>query len=320
MSSAPRMSAKTRALTQLQWMRDASRDVFRNLHLTARTGKEEGGTERADMLATNRERLLTVLSQTQSELMESVEELKKHSAHKHRMEVLHKDIEMREAALRQYGAGLQKVEGILCEGLRTASSLGCCGRGAARGTVEVEVDEILRYSHLLSYTTSAKEGWEANTPLVGALPPAPHIGLMARSKLFPGRRKHDDAGEGGKVGVCSMEAGAGSKRPAEMSILRTWKHVQIPDADIEVDEPAKKKHASSNGATGGEIAAARKAQFEVPPMALCVGEHSGKGGSYQSNGAGLGELDVHFVPPTVIVPQKRAKWRPGDPIVIAPER
>mmetsp|Transcript_10062 Transcript_10062/g.24903 ORF Transcript_10062/g.24903 Transcript_10062/m.24903 type:complete len:313 (+) Transcript_10062:98-1036(+) len=311
--STPRTSAKTRALAQLVRLRDASRDIFRNLHLTARTGKEEA--ERADMLASNRERLLTVLHQTQCELNKSVEELKQNTAHKERMVVLHKEIEAREAALRQYGQGLQKVESILCEGLRVTSNQGGAGEGR-REVVEVEVDEVVRYAHLLSYTTSAKEGWEANTPIVGALPPMPHVGLLARSRLFPSNTKPGGAALGG-MSVPSAPAEGGSKRPAEESWVRTWnppKFVEEDEDGADADaRPAKRHAGSSRDASGAEGEVAKPEPFVVRQMTVSVDEK-------EKGAAAGGDTDVHFVRATVIVPQKPAKWRPGDPIVVAPER
>jgi hypothetical protein len=313
--SASRASAKSRALTQLQRMREISKDVFRILDLTARTGKEEGGAERAEALANNRERLLTQLYQAQSELNESVEELKRNNAHKERMDMLYKETERREAALREYGAGLQKVENILSEGLRNKTN---GGSGAQANQVEVDVDELVLYAHLLSYTSGAKEGWEANTPLVGALPPAPHVGLFAQSRLFPARRPRMPAHKEEKVVPEHGEAStAGGKRPAPEPFVRTWNRPQ----DGESSRSHSHDHAEIQ--QNGEASSAEMNGAEPPSKRQYTIQHlQTDNTSKSSNSAGPtnGEHDAHFVRMPLSIPQKPAKWRPGDAIVIAAER
>jgi hypothetical protein len=309
--SNSRMSAKSRALAQLQRMRDISRDIFRILDLTSRTGKEDGGAERAEMLANNREKLLTQLYQAQSELNESVEELKRSSAHKERMDVLYQDIEKREAALRVYGAGLQKVENILSEGMRTAVQ---GGPGAQGKKVEVDVDELLLYAHLVSYTSGAKEGWEANTPLIGALPPAPHVGLLAQSRLFPARRPPVPPPTEEKPK--SMDSSlAGSKRGAPDPFVRTWHHSQGGESSGSHDHTAIDTNGETSSADMNGIEPPSKRQYAIQQM---LTDSAGKSGSNATSITG--ESDVHFVRNTISIPQKPAKWRPGDPIVISSER
>jgi hypothetical protein len=313
--SASRASAKSRALGQLQRMREISKDIFRILDLTARTGKEEGGAERAEALANNRERLLTQLYQAQSELNESVEELKRNNAHKERMDMLYKDIERREAALREYGAGLQKVENILSEGMRNVTSGGSV---AQVNKVEVDVDELMLYAHLLSYTSGAKEGWEANTPLVGALPPAPHVGMFAQSRLFPARRPQVSAHQEEKAVTGSGEAStaAGGKRPAPAEpFVRTWNRPQ--------DGESSRSHDHAEIQQNGEASSAEMHGTEAPSKRQYTIQHlQTDNSSKSSNNAAPtnGESDAHFVRTPLSIPQKPAKWRPGDAIVIASER
>jgi hypothetical protein len=162
-------------------------------------------------LAANRETQIQILSQMQTELHENVAELKRFAAHQAKMASMRKRVREHEAALSEFGRGLKKAEDVLTQGLRVLDESSAQGRGP----VEVDVDDLVAYSHVISYSCAAREGWEPNTPLSGSLPPAPHASMMARSRLFsaaarPGRAQgmHGAAGLGMSSGAALGMSGA----------------------------------------------------------------------------------------------------------------
>eukprot|EP00961_Rhodomonas_salina_P186494 2517973-Rhodomonas_salina.1 len=114
-----RPSVKSRAQLQLSRIRDASKNLFRNLHHPVFAGKDDGGgVERAETLARYRDQLLQVLCELQSELNDNVVDLRRCKTHKDKMESMEKQIAEREGALKDFGMGLKEAETVLAEGLR----------------------------------------------------------------------------------------------------------------------------------------------------------------------------------------------------------
>ncbi|KAJ1477179.1 hypothetical protein T484DRAFT_2023861 [Baffinella frigidus] len=351
-----RPTVKECALRQLLRMRDASKDIFRNLHHTARTGRDEaGGAEKTETLAANRETQIQILSQMQTELHENVAELKRFAAHQAKMASQRKRVREHEAALSEFGRGLKKAEDVLTEGLRVLDESSAQGRGP----VEVDVEDLVAYSHVISYSCAAREGWEPNTPLSGSLPPAPHASMMARSRLFsaavrPGRAR--DAGMLGAPplglsGAPALEmpgasfaaedqapaARGGGRAPSgwldgeealeyDDGSGRGAKRGRDDDEGLlklwghPISEDVEEGGAAGRSGAGGEsVGAGKRAQATAVAIPELPGRLAEKGGKENAKTA---EFEEHVDGPRGSVkafrhlPKMPEGWRPGDPILV----
>jgi len=346
-----RSSAKESALRQLGKIREVSKEMFRNIHHTARTGRDEaGGTEKAESLAAQRDSQIEVLRQMQAELRHSVSHLKSVSAHQAKMAAMRKRVREHEAALGEFGQGLKKAENILTDGLRRFDE----ARAGGMEPVEVEVDDVLQYSHAISYSCAAREGWEPNTPLSGALPPAPHASMMARSRLFsaavrPGRAvgataaagggaaslaaqfnqsaRGRERGGGGLLGLLDGEeafayedvrrekrgrGGGAAEEGDDSRLLRLWGH----DIDGAADERGGAARRPGRAVEGGEDSAdeALPEPVQIPPAAAQAADKD-KDKRREGREPG-GDAWVGAEEPQA-GPRMPKGWLPGDPVLVS---
>ena len=213
--------------------------------------------------------------------------------------------------------------------------------------VEIDVDDLIRFSHDISYSTSAQEGWEPNSLLTGALPPAPHTEMMARSRLFgtstaavrPSRHGHSgiagDTAAADRRGVSPRTAShdlemevrvdaAGSERKREREgaqsddeeMIRLWSHA-LPSAEDATREEV-------NAMVGKEEQHPEKRRALVLPLAACLrdsppkdrqGHERARGGcdtkSESENSTWLQRQQGYLE-----MPERPKWWRPGMPIVV----
>ncbi len=328
-------SAKSRALQYLQKVREASKEIFRNLQTVSKTGRDEpGGAEKTETLRTQRENYIKLLCSFQSELHEAVGELKQVMECKRKMTGMRTKIEKHEEALRVFGKELKAAEMMLGDALKRSSH----EDQASGEPVELDVDELIRYSHVISYTTSAQDGWEPNTTLTGALPPAPQSEMMARSRLFdmqpsgppsaqapPTRRDDHSSGEADFVGPTRADvpdAGLGKRGrdAAEQSdddeMLKIWSHPLLSAEDS----------AALDAGDGDEIQPPQKRQAWVQPQAACIADSPGKDKTAHERqlrdsnvDASLSENAAANLRPDAYIelPKMPSWWRPGMPVLVA---
>ena len=331
-------SAKMRALQYLQKVREASKEIFRNLQTVSKTGRDEpGGAEKTETLRSQRENFIKLLCSFQSELHESVGELKQVMECKRKMTGMRTKIDKHEEALRTFGKELKAAEKMLGDALKRSSHE---GHASASGEpVELDVDELIRYSHVISYTTSAQDGWEPNTTLTGALPPAPQSEMMARSRLFdmqpsgppsaqaPATRRHaHSSGEADLDGPARADvpdAGLGKRgrEAAEQSdddeMLKIWSHPLLSAED---------SAALDGDGDGDEMQPPQKRQAWVQPQAACIADSPGKDKTAHerqlrdSNAdASVSENAAANLRPDAYIelPKMPSWWRPGMPVLVA---
>jgi len=348
-SSSRSSSVKQRALHYLQKVKDVSKEIFRNLQTVSKTGRDEpGGAEKAETLRTQRENYIELLCSFQGALHESVGELDKVMECKRKMGGMKKKIEEHEMALCRFGKNLKSVEQILSDVLKRTSHEGHSSTSAE--PIEIDIDDIISYSHVISYSTSAQEGWEPNTALMGALPPAPHTEMMARSRLFAASRpsraletegasgRESTRGNGGIGGAGGAARGNSQisdgrqalvlgKRAAleaeseEDEMLQIWSHPLLPADGI----GAAEMHTD-------EMHRPPKRHAVVESLSACIRESptKDKGGHDKGMGAGHirdGAVDVHASENMaanlrqdsfIDMPKMPSWWRPGMPILVAP--
>ncbi|EKX52040.1 hypothetical protein GUITHDRAFT_133791 [Guillardia theta CCMP2712] len=312
-----RTNLKARAVSNLTKMRDVAKEIFRNLQHTSKTAKEE--VEKFESLTNQRDGLLHLLCSFQVELRENVAELNKIVEVKKKIDDVKSKIDDSDAALKTFGRSLKDAAGVLQEALKTSSN--------TERVVEVEVEDLIKYAHVISYTSSAQEGWEPNTPLVGALPPAPHSDVMARSRLFsavrPKRVEREPVQSSSAViqldlseamAASQVDTNLGKRQSPEdemeEKMLKIWNY-PLQDAEQEKSEADAEDKEDE---VMKEPARPRKKQFVIQPFSMCIKESSWK----EKNIQVLGDLDENFNC-AVTMPEMPAMWRPGDPVVITPE-
>ena len=336
-------------MQSLQKVKDVTKEIFRNLQTVSKTGKDEpGGAEKAEALRSQRENYIHLLCSFQGELRESVGEMEQAMERKRKLGGLRQNIQEHEAALRKFGKGLKDAESMLSDALKRSSDGGnVAGPDDPR---EIDIDDLIHYSHVISYSTGAQEGWEPNTVLNGALPPAPHSEMMARSGLFAAERPsrsvaaagagagvgQEDAGshthreakraEGGAAGRDGQEASGAQlgKRMAcwhdaegEDEMLKIWSH-PLPDDDLPMSE-----------AVGDDVAyRPEKRQAVVLPLAYCMRESAAKDKQSQDKSdTKMRDGTVDGGPENtgcnqreeagIELPKMPAWWRPGMPIAVS---
>eukprot|EP00960_Hanusia_phi_P069104 767004-Hanusia_phi.AAC.2 len=311
-----RTNLKARAVSNLSRMRDVAKEIFRNLQHTSKTAKEE--VERLESLTNQRDGLLQLLCSFQVELRENVTELNKIVEVKKQIDDVKSKIDDSDAALKTFGRSLKEAAGVLQDALKSSSN--------SERVVEVEVEDLIKYAHVISYTSSAQEGWEPNTPLVGALPPAPHSDVIARSRLFSAVRPKRADRETAESNVAAMqldmseamaasqvEGNLGKRQSPEdemdEKMLKIWNY-PLQEAEQE-QGPAE---AEEKEEVQKEPVRPRKKQFVIQPFSMCIKESSWK----EKNIPVLGDLDENFNC-AVTMPEMPVMWRPGDPVVITPE-
>ena len=333
-------------MQSLQKFKDVTKEIFRNLQTVSKTGKDEpGGAEKAETLRSQRENYIHLLCTFQGELRESVGEMEQVMERKRKLGGLRKKIEDHENALRKFGKGLKDAESILSDALKRS-----CDGGDVAGPDEpreIDIDDLIHYSHVISYSTGAQEGWEPNTVLNGALPPAPHSEMMARSRLFAAERPSRSVAAGAGTGVGRADGGSHreAKRPeggaagrdgqeasvaklgkrmaswhdaeGEDEMLKIWSH-PLPDDDVPVSEAA-----------GDDVAyAPEKRQAVVLPLACCMRESAAKDKhSQDKSDTKIRDGTVDGGPENtgcnqreeagIELPKMPAWWRPGMPIAVS---
>ncbi len=352
-SSRNSINVRLRGLHCLQRIKDVSKEIFRNLQNVSKTGRDEpGGLEKAENLRTQRENCIQLLCSFQSELHEAVGALNKAIECKEEMNSMKKKIENHEFALRKFGNDLKSAEQILSDVLRRTAHEGNCSTSVE--PVEFDIDELIRYSHVISYSTSAQEGWEPNTVLTGALPPAPHSEMMARSRLFsfeqsavrPSRLLELDAGVcewadahevnsgmDGAAGVSNQGVCVSQPGKVELgkrgSIDREGfegEGFEGSVKDVEVDMykvwslPLQNVSDSlSQAAEPHEDTTQRrqKRQAVVPPPNASPLEHKGVGGDAKMRDDKDENVVSNLRQDTSIeIPKRPSWWRPGVPISV----
>ena len=331
-------STKVRALQCLTKVKEASKEIFRNLQTVSKSGRDEpGGAEKAETLRNQRENYIKLLCSFQSELHETVGELKQLMEGKSKMGGMRTKIEKHEDALRKFGTGLKNAEQILSDALRRSSHE---GRLSASGEpVELDVDDLIRYSRVISYTTSAQDGWEPNTPLTGALPPAPQSEMMARSRLFDlqpsgppsaqaaatRRDVHDaysraDADLGTALADAQAPGvGKRSREAAEQSdedeMLKIWSYPLLP-----VEESA----LGAGDTHGDAVQPPQKRQAWVQAQAAYMGDSPVKDKAAQERqvrdstvDASVSENAAANLRPYIELPKMPSWWRPGMPVLVS---
>lgn len=189
------------------------------------------------------------------------------------------------------------------------NGLAAAGGGAScrRDRVSVPLDDLIQYSHLISYTTSARDGWEPNTPLSNSLPPAPHMSVIAQSRLFPPDRRANK--RPAQDMMDEDNTGKGSKADGHRYI-RTWKH---PLHAVDGDAAGVKAEAP---APPGELVAPpppKKKAIQIPSLS----QQSPPTGKHIGRDQADGESSImHLQRELNAMPPRPAKWRPGDPITV----
>ena len=246
-------------------------------------------------------------------------------------------IQKHEDALRKFGFGLKSAEQILSDALRRSSHEGRLS--VSSEPVELDVDDLIRYSRVISYTTCAQDGWEPNTALTGALPPAPQSEMMARSRLFDmqpsgppsaqaaaTRRDVHDAyrSADADLGTALADAqapgvGKRSREAAEQSdedeMLKIWSYPLLP-----VEEAAL-------GACDTHCDAVQpptKRQAWVQAQAAYMGDSPGKDKAAQERqvrdstvDASVSENAAANLRPYIELPKMPSWWRPGMPVLVS---
>lgn len=346
-SSSRTVSVRQRGLYSLQKFKDVTKEIFRNLQTVSKTGKDEpGGAEKMETLRSQRENYIQLLCSFQAELRESVGELEQIMECKRKLGGMKKKIEDHEAALRKFGKGLKDAECMLSEALqRSSDGKNFSGLDEPR---ELDIDDLIHYSHLISYSTGAQEGWEPNTVLNGALPPAPHSEMMARSRLFAAERpsrmvsehgvgmgredktSHKEEALDSAPGLDGQEVEAGSStlgkrmpywRDAgeEDGMLKIWSH-PLPvddlatsaseDADAVPVRPDKRQVVVLPLACGMRESNARDKQSQDKNDAK-MRDGTVDGGSENAGCNQREEPTAGFE-----MPKMPAWWRPGMPITL----
>jgi len=330
-SSSRSTSVRHRALHSLVKLRDVAKEIFRNLQQVSRTAREEpGGAERAETLRTQRENYIQLLCSFQTELRESVGELDEVMEGKRKLVGMKKKIEDHETALRKFGKGLKDAERMLSDVLqRTSDGVHC---STSDEPAELDIDDLIRFSHVISYSTGAQEGFEPNSVLTSALPPAPHSEMMARSRLFAAERPSrvladQGAGAGqdgilhgeGQVGSVALGKRTASKREAEDEMLKIWSHplpaddmpmAEAADADAALERPEKRR---------AFLLPLASCTRESPPKDKQLHERSDakvRDGAIEVGGsenAGCNQREDSCIE----MPKMPTWWRPGMPISVA---
>ena len=340
-ASSRNVSARQRALHSLQKIKDVSKEFFRNLQNVSKAGRDEpGAAEKEETLRSQRDKYVQLLCTFQSQLSDTTRELETAMECKRKMGDMKKKIEVHEAAVRNFGRDLQSAEEVLSGVLRRASA-------TTDDPVEIDVDDLIRFSHDISYSTSAFEGWEPNSLLTGALPPAPHTEMMARSRLFGSSTAAVRPSQHGHSGIAGDTAAADrrvvSPRPAshdlEMEVrvdaagserkrereaaqsddeemFRLWSHA-LPSAEDATREEV-------NDMVGKEEQHPEKRRALVLPLAACLrdsppkdrqGHERARGGcdtkSESENSTWLQRQQGYLE-----MPERPKWWRPGMPIVV----
>jgi hypothetical protein len=172
-----------------------------------------------------------------------------------------------------------------------------------RHKVTVPVDDLVGYAHLISYTTSAREGWEPNTPLSNSLPPAPHVSSIAQSRLFT--RQH-------RANKRPLEAQEGPQAD-DSRYIRMWKHPQHQaDGDEAALMPPEEAMKPLLGAQEEPSPSRRAIPFSIPvPLQK---DSPGRHMAESSLGA---DGIVTLQRPKVVLPSRPPGWRPGDAISVS---
>lgn len=172
-----------------------------------------------------------------------------------------------------------------------------------RDKVTVPVDDLVGYAHLISYTTSAREGWEPNTPLSNSLPPAPHVSSIAQSRLFTEQHRANKR---------PLEAQEGPQAD-DSRYIRMWKHPQQQaDVDDAASRPTEEAKGASLGAQEDPSPSRRAIPFSIPvPQPKDSPSKQLLESSLGADGM------VTLQRPKVVLPSRPPGWRPGDAISVS---
>ena len=172
-----------------------------------------------------------------------------------------------------------------------------------RKLVSVDVDDLMGYAHMISYTSGAREGWGPNNPLVNSMPPAPNVSAIAQSRLFPARRPSKRIA---KEGSCR----GGSD--LNHSYARMWKYPIISTCGT----PAEALSRLEESAAPPPAKRMAMTTFCVVHASQCtVVEQKVPPGKQLGDGLlPVGDFSLHR--PAIVIPPRPVKWCPGDVISV----
>jgi hypothetical protein len=288
----PWPNAKLRAIKHLSNLRELTGRIFRSLSDSAKSAKDDAGNEKVD---SQREQHVQLLCQTQTQLKQSVADAKLAATNVRRIDILRRGVVAREALLSRCASGLYQAEALLHDTLlkHRPSRNPSDPPGQGIGPALVDVNELLAYSSKVAPSALAAEGWEPGAELSGALPPHPHMELLARSRLF-------DACSARRPGAAHARRIVSTAGPDDEAPGRRCPSIW---ADKGVSAPA-----------GREPSPPAKRPCIVPPPPPPPREGAGvkprrATPAPAGGGDGAWALDGGM-------PEMPAGWRPGDPILV----